>query len=62
LIAGRIHLTIRFNSRIDVITQTIEVSELLAEFIDELSTYVPIDYYSVIDNHSRLEPNKKDAL
>lgn len=62
LIAGRIHLTIRFNSRIDVITQTIEVSELLAEFIDELSTYVPIDYYSVIDNHSRLEPNKKEAL
>lgn len=62
LIAGRIHLTIRFNSRIDVITQTIEVSELLAEFIDELSTYVPIDYYSVIDNHSRVEPNKKDAL
>lgn len=62
LIAGRIHLTIRFNSRIDVITQTIEVSELLAEFIDELSTYIPIDYYSVIDNHSRLEPNKKDAL
>ena len=62
LIAGRIHLTIRFNSRIDVITQTIEVSELLAEFIDELSTYVPIDYYSVIDNHSRLEPNKKDSL
>ena len=62
LIAGRIHLTIRFNSRIDVITQTIEVSELLAEFIDELSTYIPIDYYSVIDNHSRLEPNKKEAL
>lgn len=62
LIAGRIHLTIRFNSRIDVITQTIEVSELLAEFIDELSTYIPIDYYSVIDNHSRLEPNKKDSL
>ena len=62
MIAGRIHLTIRLNSRIDVITQTIEVSELLAEFIDELSTYVPIDYYSVIDNHSRLEPNKKDSL
>lgn len=62
LIAGRIHLPIRLNSRIDVITQTIEVSELLAEFIDTLSTYIPIEYHSVIDNHSRLEPNKKDSL
>lgn len=62
MIAGRIHLTIRLESRIDVITQTIEVSEILAEFIHALSQYVKIDYYDCADNHSRLEPNKKEAL
>ena len=62
MIAGRIHLTIRLESRIDVITQTIEVSEVLAEFIHALSQYTKIDYYDCADNHSRLEPNKKEAL
>ena len=62
MIAGRIHLTIRLESRIDVITQTIEVSEILAEFVHALSQYVKIDYYDCADNHSRLEPNKKEAL
>lgn len=62
MIAGRIHLTIRLESRIDVITQTIEVSEILAEFIHALSQYTKIDYYDCADNHSRLEPNKKEAL
>lgn len=62
MIAGRIHLTIRLESRIDVITQTIKVSEILAEFIHALSQYAKIDYYDCADNHSRLEPNKKEAL
>lgn len=63
MIAGRIHLPIRLNSRVDVITQVIEVSEFLAEFINTLSSKIKkINYYSVIDNHSRLDPNKKDAL
>lgn len=64
LIAGRIHLGIRFESRIDVITQTLEVSELLAEFLSDLSLRlnIPIHYYGCVDNHSRLEPNKNDAL
>lgn len=62
LIAGRIHLPIRINSRVDVITQTIRVSELLAEFLSQLSKFVEIDYYSVIDNHSRIDPNKKESL
>lgn len=64
LIAGRIHLGIRFESRIDVITQTIQVSELLAEFLSDLSLTlnIPIHYYGCTDNHSRLEPNKNDSL
>lgn len=63
LIAGRIHLTLRLESRFDVITQTLEVSEILAEFLAELSQYVEVvEYYSCSDNHSRLEPNKSDSL
>lgn len=62
LIAGRIHLTLRLESRFDVITQIMDVSEILAEMISELSTELKIDYYSCIDNHSRLEPKKTDSL
>jgi len=62
LISGRIHNTIRIANRIDVITQTIEASELLAEFLNELSAYTDIDYYDTSDNHSRLEPNLSDSL
>lgn len=61
LIAGRIHLSLRLESRYDVITQTIHVSEILAEFITSISKYIPITYYDCLDNHSRLEPNIKDA-
>ena len=62
LIAGRIHLTIRLQSRIDVITQTMEVAEILAEFIHRLSNYFQVYYYSCSDNHARVEPNKKESL
>ena len=62
LVAGRIHLPIRLNSRIDVITQIMSVSEMLAQALFTLSKHVSIEYFSVIDNHSRLDPNKKDAI
>lgn len=62
LIAGRIHLTLRLESRFDVITQIMEVSEMLAEFLTELSSHFKVHYYSCLDNHSRLEPNKLDSL
>lgn len=65
LIAGRIHLELRINSRFDVITQIINVSELLAEFLYDIIVECKgcfIDYYSTLDNHSRIEPNKKDSL
>lgn len=63
MIAGNIHLPIRLNSQIDVMTQTLEVSELMAEFLYELSKEVEgIDYYSTLDNHSRIDPNKKDSM
>lgn len=62
MIAGNIHLPLRLESRKDVISQIMEVSELLAEFLSELSNFFYIKYYSVLDNHSRIEPNKKESI
>ena len=62
MIAGRIHLTLRLQSRIDTLTQIMHVSEILAEFIHSLSKYFEVDYHSCIDNHSRIEPDKSDSL
>lgn len=61
-IAGRIHETIRYQSRFDVITQIMQISEIIAEMVTDLSEYFDIHYYCCLDNHSRLEPNKKAAL
>jgi hypothetical protein len=58
LIAGRIHSTIRLQSRIDVITQCLHISEILVEFLNQLSECAPVEYFDCLDNHSRLEPNK----
>ena len=62
LIAGRIHQTIRLQSREDVISQVMYVSEVLAEMLSEFSVYTTVVYHDVLDNHSRLEPIKGDAL
>lgn len=62
MISGIIHLPLRINSRLDVVSQTMQVSEILSEFITNLSNYCKINYYSVTDNHSRLDPNKKESL
>lgn len=62
LICGRIHLTLRLESREDIISQTMNVSEILAEMLTTLSRYFTITYRDCLDNHSRLEPNKKDSL
>lgn len=62
LIAGRIHTQIRIESRFDVITQTMTVAEILAEFLNVLAACVPVDFYSCLDNHSRIESNKKESM
>ena len=63
MIAGRIHAQIRIQSRYDVITQTINVTEILAEFLSSLANNLDkVHYYSCWDNHSRIEPNKKESL
>lgn len=63
MISGSIHLPLRINSRIDVITQTMEVSEIIAQFLYHLSNrVVNLDYYSVLDNHSRLSQKKQESI
>ena len=64
LVSGRIHTTIRIDNQIDAVTQVIEVSEILAEFIANIANYtdVHIKYYDTLDNHSRLEPNKENSV
>ncbi len=62
LISGRIHETIRIQNRIDVITQSLHIAEILVEFISYLSQYADIHYISTTDNHSRIEPKKELSL
>ena len=59
LIGGIIHVTTRLASNEDVITQTMYISELLAETLAYLSTiFKNIKFYSVVDNHSRVHSDK----
>lgn len=61
-ISGYIHNTIRIENRKNVIEQVMEVSNALSHFLYALAHYCNIEYYSVIDNHSRCTPNKNDNL
>lgn len=62
LISGNIRTTIRLENRLDVITQVIDVGELLSGLLSELSKVVPVKYFSVIDNHSRVVANKEQSM
>ena len=63
MIAGNIHLTIRLNSRVNVLNQIMEVSEILSDAIASLSTCVEgIDYFAALDNHSRIDPIRENSL
>ena len=62
LISGRIHLTLRLQSRIDIITQTMDVCEIVAQMLTILAENFDVEYYDTLDNHSRVEPSKGDSL
>lgn len=63
LISGRIHAQLRMQSRMNAVEQTLTVAELLHQFMIELrSKGFILDYYDCLDNHSRVEPNKKESL
>lgn len=63
LVCGNIHLTSRVEQEEDIIAQTMQVAELLSNFLAELSKYVPsIVVVCVQGNHSRVTPNRKESL
>lgn len=62
-ISGNIHKSIAVTNKENVIEQVKGVSELIAEFIAELSKhFATVTFVSVAGNHSRLDPNKDNAL
>lgn len=63
LVCGNIHLTSRVEQEEDIISQTMQVAELLSNFLAELSKHVPsIVVVCVQGNHSRVTPNRKESL
>lgn len=55
-ISGKIHLTIQITNKENVVEQIKGVSELIAEFLAELSSHFnKVKYVSVSGNHSRLD-------
>lgn len=62
-ISGSIHRSIQVTNKENVIEQIMGVSELMAEFIAELSKHFrTVKFISVSGNHSRIESNKDNAL
>jgi len=63
LISGNIHRSIQVTNKENVIQQLMGVSELIAEFLAELSGHFnTVRFVSVAGNHSRLEANKDNAV
>lgn len=63
MISGNIHYTIAIQNKENVVEQIKGVSELIAEFLAELSKHFKnVTYVSVAGNHSRVSPNKDTAL
>ena len=62
-ISGNIHQSIAVTNKENVIEQIKGVSELIAEFLAELSRHFRnVTFVSVAGNHSRIEQNKDKAL
>lgn len=63
LICGAIHLQSRVSAEEDLISQVINVSELLANFINELKAKVPnVKVWGAVGNHSRVNADKKSNM
>lgn len=63
VISGNIHRSIQVTNKENVIEQVMGASELIAEFVAELSKHFrTVKFISVAGNHSRIDPNKDNAL
>ena len=62
-ISGNIHRSIQVSNKENVIEQIMGVSELIAGFLAELSKHFrSVRFVSVAGNHSRMEPNRENAI
>ena len=62
-ISGNIHRSIQVTNKENVIEQVMGVSELIAQFLAELSKHFrTVRFVSIAGNHSRIEPNKDNAI
>lgn len=62
-ISGSIHYSIAVQNKESVIEQVTGVSELISQFVAQLSKYFnTVRFVSVAGNHSRLNPNKDENL
>lgn len=62
-ISGNIHYSVAVANKENVVKQVVGVSELLSEFLAELSKHFSkVFFVSVAGNHSRINPNKELAL
>ena len=60
---GSIHNSCRVASEEDVCDQIMQASEIMAEAINELSSYVPeVNVYATYGNHLRTVQNKNDSI
>lgn len=63
VISGAIHRSIQITNKENVIEQVMGASELIAEFLAELSKHFKtVKFVSVSGNHSRIDPNKDNSL
>ena len=63
VIHGNIHYSVAVSNRENVIEQVMGASELIAEFLAELSPkFDTVKFVSVSGNHSRMNPNKDMAV
>lgn len=63
LVSGLIHPSLRLEQSIDVADQVMQAAEMLAEALNQLQAAAPeVVYRSVVDNHSRLTPNKESHI
>ena len=63
LISGSLHVSTRVSENEDAVYQTMYVAETIAVMLSEIAKEVSkVEFYSVTDNHSRLNKNKKEHI
>lgn len=63
LISGDIHISTRVNNEESIVEQIFHVTEALALMLSEFAKNIEsVEFYSVTDNHSRMNPNKTEHI